>query len=57
MNETLDTSQAVIVPQENNKAAGEAAVEISGSQLEMVFDFSVGTGRILETFAQIGQEL
>ena len=45
----------MIIPDSISNPSEEIGKEISGSQLEVIFDFSVGTGKILETFSEIGQ--
>lgn len=57
MNDSLNTSKAMIIPENSNTNVEETGKQIIGNQLEVVFDFSVGTGKILETFSQIGQEM
>lgn len=48
----------MMVPEGKKAPTGETKREITNrNELEVVFDFSVGTGKILETFAETGKEM
>lgn len=50
-----DTSHSLIVPQSPNDSFADVGTEIVGNQIEMVFDFAVGSGKVMETFAELGK--
>ena len=53
----MDTSQSIITGLSNVEQGAHKEVEIGSNELEIVFDFSVGTRKVLDTFEEVGKQM